>query len=74
MTELPLGLALFACATIVHLAVWRAKLPDNHTRGLLVIFILVPVAGVALIGLFRLSWLPPDAAAFVAAARQCDRF
>lgn len=65
MTELPLGFALLGWATIVHLAAWRIKLPGNHTQGLLVAFALAPVAGVAMLGLLRPSWLPADTAAWV---------
>jgi hypothetical protein len=65
MTELPLGLALLAWGTAVHLVVWRAALPRNHTHGLLVVFALAPIAAAGVIGLLRPSWLPADAAAWL---------
>ena len=65
MTELPLGLALLAWATIVHVAAWRVRLPANHTRGLLVVFALAPAVGIALTGLLRPAWLPADPAAWL---------
>ncbi len=52
--------AALACAFVLHVAVWRVRVPRRQTRSLLLIFFGALVAALALlVGLSRAGGLPP---------------
>ncbi len=52
MTVLFYGTILFLIAFFFHLTVWKIRLPDNQTKTLLVIFIVILTAGIAVLKIF----------------------
>ena len=66
MLVLVYSVTLVACALVIHLSVWRARLPRKQTTALLTIFFGVLVAGLAM-GFSRLTaQLTPIEAAHIA--------